>query len=206
MEEQCHLYLQIYELVPDFSVQLFCKILRMIRECLTQFEQAKLQNRSFHKFYFGDAKLAWDFNIGPIPQQLHGLYARVRFLSSHYLATFEEMMQYGFIEGYLSSCFNIMAPLSERYLAHRLEEVANPITKPPLAPEEQELHAHIEGTLDSVRPAPTQPQLYATPEARAMATILRQVLNEHQEQQERRRVRTKSTQPPGGRGGSSSRR
>ena len=122
------------------------------------------------------------------------------------MATFEEMMQYGFIEGYLSGCFSILAPLHERYIAYRLEEVANPITKPPLAPEEQELHDHIERTLDSVRPAPTQPQLYATPEARAMATILRQVLDEHQQQQERRRVRTKSTQPQGGKSGSTSKK
>ena len=69
----------------------------MLVTCLTGFDDAKLIDKQFWKFNFGVAQLAWDFGIGPLPQQVHGLFARVRFLPSHYMKTFEEMIQYGFI-------------------------------------------------------------------------------------------------------------
>ena len=80
---------------------------------------------SFHRFHLGDQHLAFDFNIGPLPQQMHGLFAKTRFLHSHYQQTFEELVRYNFIENYMSSCFGPLATMQERFLATRLEEVTD---------------------------------------------------------------------------------
>ena len=81
----------------------------MLIIALTCFEDAKLVDRQFWRFSVGTSELAWDFQRGPIPQHVHGLFARVRFLPSHYLQTFEEMIQYVFVEGWQESCFGATA-------------------------------------------------------------------------------------------------
>ena len=64
----------------------------MLITTLTCFEDAKLVDRQFWRFSVGTSELAWDFQRRPIPQQVHGLFARVQFLPSHYLQPFEEMI------------------------------------------------------------------------------------------------------------------
>ena len=115
--------------VPKNAIQMYCKVLRLLLICFDKFGDAKMQNMAHYKFNFGDQKLAWDFNIGPLPQQIYGLYGRVRFLLSFHMTTFEEMMQIGFIDGYLLSCFNPLAAYKQRYIATRLEKVQNPIVQ-----------------------------------------------------------------------------
>lgn len=90
----------------------------MLEVCLTVFEDAKLTEKDFWKYNFGDANLAWDFKVGPLPQQVHGLFARVRFLPSHYMQTFEEMIQYGFIDDWYSTCFGATATPNARFIEH----------------------------------------------------------------------------------------
>ena len=112
-------------------------------------------DHSFHRFHFGDQKLAFDFNVGPLPQQLHGLFARIRFLDSAYHRTFQEMVTYNFIENYFSSCFGPNATHIDRFLATRIEEVDCPLPPPPPAtPEEARQRQEIEEEIHAVRPVP----------------------------------------------------
>ena len=152
MVKQCKYYIKFFERVPDFTRQLFVKILCMLYVCLTGLEDAKLINRQFWKFMMGTRELAWEFEVGPTPQQVHGLWARVRTLPSHYIQTFEEMMQYGFIEGWMTSCFAPTASPTERLIAHQLEDVQMPLTRGPLAFEEVQRAFQIQEALEEVRP------------------------------------------------------
>ena len=121
---------------------------------LTSFEDAKLIDRQFWRFSVGTVELAWDFQRGPIPQQVHGLFARVCFLPSHYLQTFEEMIQYGFVEGWQSSCFGATARPSARFIIHHLESVEMPITQPPLANPKLQGLSKVRQAFINVRPIP----------------------------------------------------
>ena len=111
-----------------------------------------MMDHSFHRFHFGDHKLAFDFNVGPLPQQMHGLFAKVRFLHSAYHRTFEEMVTYNFIENYFSSCFGPNATHIDRFLATRMEEVDRPLPPPPPAtPGEARRKQEIEEEIQVVR-------------------------------------------------------
>lgn len=52
----------------------------MIHTFLTCFEDAKVFDVQFWKLNFGNSNLAWDFEIWPLLQQVHGIYAKVNFL------------------------------------------------------------------------------------------------------------------------------
>lgn len=139
-----------------------------------------MQNRDHYTFHFSDQQLAWDFNIGPVPQQIHSLYVRVRFLPSYYMATFEEMMQIGFIDGNISPRFNPLVAYEERYIAMRLEEVKNLVVQPPLATlEDLEHQCRMEELLNNVCPRRRQgpPK---TQSVMQMADVLYQVIKERQ--------------------------
>ena len=155
MAQVCSEQLQIYAGVLDFSIRMFRKFMHLIWTCLTQFGDVAMVDRNFHRFHFGNHKLAFDFNVGPLPQQMHGLFARVRFLHSAYHRTFEEMVTYNFIENYFSSCFGPNATHLDRFLATIIEEVDRPLPPPPLAtPEEARRKQEIEEEIQAVRPVP----------------------------------------------------
>ena len=116
------------------------------------FDDAKLVDKQFWKFDMGVQNLAWNFEIGPLPQQMHGLWARVRVLPSHYMQTFEEMIQYGFIEGWLSTCFSPLALPTQRFLAHQVQDVQMPLTRGPIAHEDAIRRFRVEDLIESVRP------------------------------------------------------
>ena len=73
-------------------------------------------------------------------------------LPSHYAQTFKEMTQYGFIEGWMSSCFAPTAPPTARLIAHQLKDVQMPLTRDPLAFEEVQGAFQIQEALEEVRP------------------------------------------------------
>ena len=75
----------------------------------------------------GTTQLAKDFEKGPLPQHVHGLFAKLRFLPSHYIKTFEEMTQYGFIEGYQSSYFAPTTCPKTRFIVYQVEDVDMPL-------------------------------------------------------------------------------
>ena len=135
----CKQMLELYAGVPEFTIKMFCKFLNLILICLQDFEDHKLISESFHRFYFGREKMAFDFNIGPTPNIMHGLHARTRFLHSYHQRTFKEMVQYNFIEGYYSSCFGPDATHQERFAATYIAEVERPLP-PPLPANLQELN------------------------------------------------------------------
>ena len=70
--QQCRIYIQKFDQVPDISCKMFCKILRLLVKLLTGFEDVKRRERTWHRFNLGDAGLSWDFNLTPDPKQMHG--------------------------------------------------------------------------------------------------------------------------------------
>jgi hypothetical protein len=120
--KQCRTYSKIYADVPDITCKIFCKILRLLIRVFTEFQEIRLYERTWHHFNLGDARLAWDFNLAPDPKHVHGLYARIRYMKSSDMKTFEEMFTTSFIEAYNSSCFRSSSTVAERILAHVVEE------------------------------------------------------------------------------------
>ena len=116
---------------------MFCKFLRLLETLLTCFEKEKREDPSYYRYHFGSQQLAWDLNLAPLPQQVHGLYQRVRFLRSYYVEAFEEMMQTGFIEGYTSSCFGPSSNINEIFVQRRLIDAELPYLPPDLTDQEE---------------------------------------------------------------------
>ena len=85
---------------------------------------------------------------------MHGLFARVRFLPSHYLQTFEEMIQYGFVEGWQASCFGATARPQAIFIAHHLESVEMPLKTLPLADPKLQRNTDVKQAFIDVRPLP----------------------------------------------------
>ena len=212
MAAQCKFYIKLFERVPDSTCQIFIKILRMLYVCLTGFEDAKLIDRQFWKFMMGTRELAWEFEIGPTPQQVHGLWARVRTLPSHFIQTFKEMMQYGFIEGWTSSCFASTATPSARLIAHQLEDVQMPLTRGPLSFEETQRAFQLQEALEEVRPTHPLQATQPIPQGlvQGMENMVRMMrraglLKTEEESQPRVRLGKKTSEPKE-RGESSSKR
>ena len=147
----CSEQLQLYSGVLDYTITMFKIFLHLIQTCLTQFDELALVDHSFHHFHFGDHRLAFDFNVGPLPQQMHGYFARIQFLHSSYHRTFEEMVTYNFIENYFSSCFGPNATHQEHFLATRIEEVDCPLPPPPPAmPHDARRQQEIEKEIQAI--------------------------------------------------------
>ena len=85
MAKQCKTVMSYYDGVPDFTIVILCKLLRLIHTLLTCFEKEKKIDPYYYKYNLGDQELAWDLNQFPLPQQVHGLYERVRYLRSSYI-------------------------------------------------------------------------------------------------------------------------
>lgn len=54
--------------VPQFTIKMFFKFMDLIYRCLIDFEDIKLLDHIYHRFHFGNQKLAFDFYIGLVPQ------------------------------------------------------------------------------------------------------------------------------------------
>lgn len=52
------------------------------------------------------------------------------------MQTFEEMIQYGFIDDWYLTCFGATATPNARFIEHHAQKVAMPLRRPPLADEE----------------------------------------------------------------------
>ena len=121
-----------FEGVPDFTVQMFCKFLRFLHTLLIYFEKEKKEDPAYYMYHFRLQHLAWDMNLAPLPQQVHGLFQRFWFLRSYYITAFEEMMQTCFIEGYTSSCFGPRSNINEVFVQRRLLDAQSPFLPPNL--------------------------------------------------------------------------
>jgi len=196
----CHQYREIYKDVPDFAVKMLCKFLNLLLSCFTEFHEIQMIDPSFHRFHLGDQWLAFDFNIGPFPQQMHGLFAKIRFLHSHYQRTFEEMVRYNFIENYMITCFGPLATMQEIFLATRLEEVDRPLPFPPLqTPAQAQRKKEIEDAIKDTRPVPSNLP-YTREQIRHLTSLMADAFEER-ECQRTPQVKTRNTkkrtrQPP----------
>ena len=76
----CSTTIAYFEGVPNFTVQMFCKFLRLMETLLTCFEKEKKEDPAYYRYHLSSQQLAWDLNLAPLPQQVHGLYQQVRFL------------------------------------------------------------------------------------------------------------------------------
>ena len=92
MVELCKTIIKYYDGVLDFTIIMFCKLLRLIHTLLTCFRKEKTIDPYYYKYNLGDMDLAWDLNQFPLPQHVHGLYEQVRYLRSLNIIAFEEMM------------------------------------------------------------------------------------------------------------------
>lgn len=120
MVKVCQMYIKLFIGVLELTFRLIVKFLKFIIVCVTKFKDIKLDNPNFHRYYTtGDTQLAWDLNGIPFSKRLVGLHNKVKFLPSHYMQTFEEMIQKNFIEGYQSSVFHRSTSLHQRYLLTR---------------------------------------------------------------------------------------
>lgn len=117
---------------------MLCKFLRLIHTLLTCFETEKKEDPDYYKYNFGDQELAWNLNEFPTPEQVHGLYHRVRHLSSPYIIAFEEMMTTGFLPRFVSSTYGPETPIHQAFIRRRLIDADITFWPPHItSPEEQ---------------------------------------------------------------------
>ena len=81
----------------------------------------------FTKFLEGHGGLVWDLQLTPPKPVVMGIFARLQFLPSHFMTTFEE----AFLTGYFESQSQIFGPnptkLQTRYVAYQRQEYATPL-------------------------------------------------------------------------------
>ena len=169
MEKQCETVMRYYEGILDFTIVMFCKFLRLIHTLLICFEKEKKVDPYYYKYNLGDQELAWDLNLSPLPQQVHGLYERVRYLKSPYLIAFKEMMTIGFLEDYVSSCFGPRTRLGETLVQRRLMDVDIKYLPPNITHLEELKKLHDMFTVLKWKNAPTRQ------EGVSMKTLLHQI-------------------------------
>lgn len=62
----CKTVIHYYEGVPEFTIVMFCKFLRLILTLLTCFQKEKKIDPYYYKYNLGDQELAWDLNQFPL--------------------------------------------------------------------------------------------------------------------------------------------
>ena len=124
--------------VPDLACIMLCKIAKMISTYITKFNEMEQTGHPWTKFFEGGRGLCWDLTVAPTRQTLMGLYARVIFLPSHFLLSFEEAFYTGFfeVETHLFSLLN--QDLSSRFVAFMRMEIEMPLKEVLADMEEQQ--------------------------------------------------------------------
>ena len=90
------------------------------------------------KFFEGGRGLCWDLTVAPTRQTLMGLYARVIFLPSHFLLSFEETFYTGFFEVETNLFSLLNQDLSSRFVAFMRMEIEIPLKEVLADMEEQQ--------------------------------------------------------------------
>ena len=113
--------------VPDFTCQIMIKIHNMLLACIQTFNPTMKIDVPFTKFLEGHGGLVWDLQLMPPKPVVMGLFARLQFLPSHFMTTFEET----FLTGYFESQSQIFGPnpseLQTRYVAYQRQESITPL-------------------------------------------------------------------------------
>lgn len=84
--------------IPDLSCIMLVKIAKMIVTAIEQFNDMEQTGHPWTRFFEGMDGLCWNLQTAPPKNVLMGLYARIIFLPSHFLVTFEETFYTGFFE------------------------------------------------------------------------------------------------------------
>lgn len=113
--------------IPDLSCVMMVKIAKMIITVITEFRGLEQTRHPWTRLFEGTHGLCWNLLKAPTRQVLMGLYARVIFLPSHYLVTFEEAFYTGFFE-VQSDIFSLLnRNLRSRFVAFMHMEIEMPL-------------------------------------------------------------------------------
>ena len=128
MLEQLQATVELYKAVPDLACIMLVKMCKMLMAAIETFQNTAATNAPWTHFFEGSQGLCWDLSTAPEYNILMGLYARVQFLPSHFLLTFEEAFYTGFFEQERpSQIFNtLITDYLARYTAFSAAEDKNP--------------------------------------------------------------------------------
>ena len=113
---------KVFEGMPDITCQMLRKICKMLLTCITMYHRPELADTPWMSYLEGNQGLAYDMSQQPSKEILYGLFARVIFLPSYFLNTFEE----AFYTGFFTFDTHIFAPemrnLRARFVAYQAME------------------------------------------------------------------------------------
>ncbi len=113
--------------IPDLAFVMLCKIIDMLTTCIETFPATIETKAPWTRFLEGRKGMCWNLQTTPTPRILMGIFARVQFLPTHYLVTWEEAFYTGFFE-YQSNIFGpLVQDLGARYVAYQTMEMQNPL-------------------------------------------------------------------------------
>ena len=117
------------------------------------FQHTAATNAPWTRFFEGSQGLCWDLSSTPDSNVLMGLYARIQFLPSHFLLTFEECFYTGFFEHAQPS--RIFSPITTdyltRYIAFAGAEDKNPHSLQMFSFEQQQHQRRWEAGLKKIQ-------------------------------------------------------
>ena len=88
-----------FEGVPDLACKMLVKIMKMLVACIEIFPQALDQYKApWTRFLEGTNGLCWNLQSFPTSQLLMGFFARLQFMPTYYMMTFEEAHYTRFFE------------------------------------------------------------------------------------------------------------
>lgn len=103
------------------------KIVKMLLVCIEGFHTSIAMQAPWTRFLEGKQGLAWNLQLTPPPRIIMGLFARLQFITSHHLQTFEDAFYTGFFE-YQSHIFGpLVSNLAARLVAFQAMELQNPL-------------------------------------------------------------------------------
>ena len=113
--------------VPDLACQMMIHIANLIIACIKNFHEAIDTKAPWTRFLEGKKGLCWNLMAAPDPPIIMGMYARIQFMPSFFMHTFEDAFYTGFFE-YQTKIFRpLVKDLGARYVAFQAMELHNPI-------------------------------------------------------------------------------
>ena len=113
--------------VPDLACQMLMKIASMILVVIDEFHQQIHTRAAWTKFLEGRQGLSWNLQLAPPPRVIMGLFARLQFMASHFMQTFEDAFYTGYFE-YQSKIFGpLVEDMGARLVVCQAMELQNPL-------------------------------------------------------------------------------
>lgn len=119
--------IQQFKGVPDLACQMLIKICKMILACIEDFHESIHTRATWTRFLEGRQGLSWNLQLALEPQKIMCLFARLHFVTGHYLQTFEDAFYTGFFE-YQSDIFGpLVRDFGARLIAYQAMECKYPL-------------------------------------------------------------------------------